>query len=317
MNIQVPYIVSLIWVGYFGLLYSGTEFAKTRQERMEQNRAYTVVVMTGTVLIYVLPIRYFLEGRVVYTYGPSCMATYAFALLFALLTLFKMLVKGKDMNVKRRKTVITWMVIWMIAAFVQFLNARLLLVGFASVLGMIILFFELENPEANIDRETGAFNAHALGEYVKQFYEGQERFSSIMLVLSDTSRLSDEEEGIRQDIALQEIVRYLSKIKDIKVFKTMERELVLITEDEERLQQVFLTLKERFHQPRHSRRLAEPVMLNPYYVLLMDSTVFRNTEEIFQMLRYLRVEERNPEKHIILLDDKKVAQFREKDKQKK
>lgn len=307
------YIVSLIWVGYFGLLYSGTDLAKTRQERMEQNRAYTMVVLTGTVLIYILPIRYYLEGRVVYTYGPSCMATYAFALLFVLLTLFKMFVKRKEMNAKRRKTVITWMVIWMIAAGVQFLNAELLLVGFASVLGMVILFFELENPEANIDRETGAFNAHALGEYVKQFYEGQERFSSIMLILSDTNRLSDEEEGIRQDIAFQEIARYLGKIKDIKVFKTMERELVLITEDEEHLQKIFLTLKERFQQPWHSRRLTEPMMLNPYYVLLMDSSVFRSTEEIFQMLRYLRVEERNPEKHIILLDDRRVAQFREKE----
>ena len=102
------YIVSLIWVGYFGLLYSGTELAKTRYERMKQNRAYTVVVMAGTVLIYVLPIRYYLEGRVVYTYGPSCMATYAFALMFVLLTLFRMFIKGKEMNAKRRWTSIIW-----------------------------------------------------------------------------------------------------------------------------------------------------------------------------------------------------------------
>lgn len=33
------YIVSLIWVGYFGLLYSGMELTNTRAERMRQNRA--------------------------------------------------------------------------------------------------------------------------------------------------------------------------------------------------------------------------------------------------------------------------------------
>lgn len=243
------YIVSLIWVGYFGLLYSGTELAKTRSERMKQNRAYTIAVLVGTFLIYILPIHYYLDGMVVYTYGPSCMTTYAFALLFVLLTIFKMLVRGKEMNANRRKTVIAWMLIWMIAALIQFLNARLLLVGFASVLGMVILFFKLENPDANIDRETGAYNAHALGEYVKQFYEGQERFSSIMLIFSDTNRLSNEEEGIRQDIILQEIVRYLEKIKDVKVFKTMERELVLITDSEEWIQKVFLMLQDVFSIP--------------------------------------------------------------------
>lgn len=307
------YIVSLVWVGYLGLLYSGTELAKTRSERVKQNWAYTVTVLTGTFLIYIFPIHYYLDGMIVYTYGPSCMTAYAFALLFVLLTMVKMLVRGKEMNAKRRRTVIAWMLIWVIAALIQFLNAGLLLVGFASVLGMVILFFKLENPDANIDRATGAYNAHALGEYVRQFYEGQERFSSIMLVFSDTNRMSDEEEGIRQDIVSQEIVRYLEKIKDIKVFKTMERELVLITDNEEWIQKVFLMLQERFQHPWHSRRLEEPLLLNPYYVLLMDSSVFRNTDEIFQMLRYLRVEERNPEKHIILLDDKRVAEFREKE----
>lgn len=306
------YIVSLVWVGYFGLLYSCTELAKSRNERMKQNRAYTVAVLTGTVLIYILPIHYYLEGEVVYTYGPACMTTYAFALLFVLLTIFKMLFRGKEMNAKRRRTVMIWMVIWTAAAFVQFLNARLLLVGFASVLGMVILFFELENPDANLDRETGAYNAHALGEYVRQLYGDQKRFSSIMLVLSDSVRPNDEEE-MRQDIALREIVSYLEKIRDVRVFKTVERELILITDNAEWLRKIFRMLQERFEHPWHNRRLEEPMYLNPYYVLMTDSTIFKNAEEIFQMLRYFRVEEKKPEKHIILLDDRRVAQFREKE----
>lgn len=308
------YIVSLVWVGYFGLLYSRTELAKTRNERMKQNQAYTVMVTVGTVLIYVLPIYYYLEGTVVYTYGPSCMTTYAFALLFVLLTIYKMLFQGKEMNAKRRRTVIIWIVIWMMAALIQFLNARLLLVGFASVLGMVILFFELENPDANIDRETGAYNAHALGEYVKQLYGERKIFASIMIVLSDIGRMRDDnDDGMRQDIAFHEIVNYLEKIKDIKVFKTVERELILIIDNKEQLQNIFRMLQERFENPWYSRRLDEPMQLNPYYVLLEDSSIFRNAEEIFQMLRYFRVEEKNPEKHIILLDDRRIARFREKE----
>lgn len=307
------YIVSLIWVGYFGLLYSGMELTNTRAERMRQNRAYTAAVIIGTFLIYILPIHYYLEGTIVYTYGPSCMTTYAFALLFVLLTIFKMVFRGKEMNAKRRKTVIIWMVIWIIAAFVQFLNARLLLVGFASVLGMVILFFELENPDANLDRETGAYNAHALGEYVKQLYGEQKIFSSMMLVLSDVGRTHDDDQGVRQDIAFREIVRYLEKIKDIRVFKTVEHELILIMDNVEQLQKIFRMLQERFKHPWYSRRLEASMQLSPYYVLLEDSSIFRNAEEIFQMLRYFRVEEKNPEKHIIVMDNKRIARFREKE----
>lgn len=134
------YIVSLVWVGYFGLIYSSTDFNGVRQEWRKKNRIYTIIVLAGTVLIYILPISYYHEEGIVYTYGASCNATYVFALLFVLATVYKVGIKGKNMNLKRRRAILIWMVIWIIAALTQFLNARLLLVGFASVLGVVILF---------------------------------------------------------------------------------------------------------------------------------------------------------------------------------
>ncbi len=228
------YIVSLIWVGYFGLIYSHFDFRGTKEEQIRENRMYTVIVLAGTLLIYILPIQYYLEGDVVYTYGPSCTATYIFALLFVLVTLYKVGVKGREMNPKRRRAIIMWMCIWIVAAVIQFLNANLLLVGFASVLGMIILFFELENPEANLDRETGAYNAHALGEYTKQLYEKQEGFSAILVALGNNTAAENDGSSQKTDRMLRNIARYADKIKNVKVFKTMERELALLTDDEKK-----------------------------------------------------------------------------------
>lgn len=307
------YIASLIWVGYFGLLYSGLDFAKNQKERVRLTKMYTVLVIVGTILIYALPIYYYLDGDVVYTYGPSCLATYTFALLFILITLYKVIIGKKEMNTKRRRAVITWMIIWIIAAFVQFLNAKLLLVGFASVLGMIILFFELENPEANLDRETGAYNAHALGEYMKQFYEAQETFAAILLAFPDAGMQHEEDADTRYDVILRQIVHYLAKLKDIKVFKTLEQELILMFSDEERMQEVFLLLKERFEQPWNEKEQEEPFYLHPYYVLLGDSAVLNNAGEIFQMLRYFRLQGKKSEKHIIIVDEKQIARLRELD----
>ena len=41
--------------------------------------------------------------------------------------------------------------------------------------------FELENPEANLDRETGAFNSHALLEYMRQEYEKDHTFAVLLI----------------------------------------------------------------------------------------------------------------------------------------
>ncbi len=304
------YIASLIWVGYLGLIYSCTDFVKSKAELMKLNRSYTAAVLVGSVLIYVLPIDYYLDGRIVYTYGPSCMATYFFALLFVVLTLYKV-AKGKEMNPKRRGAVIIWMIIWMIAAVVQFLNARLLLVGFASVLGMVILFFELENPEANLDRETGAYNAHALLTYMRQLYEEKTVFSLLLLAFTDLGRQNENE--TQQSIELIEIVRYLNRLKDVKVFKTLERELVLIFNDEDRMQEVFLRLKERFDQPWDFAGKNKEVYISPNYVLLQDSSMIRSAEEGVQMLGFFRAEGKKSRKHITILYEKKIESLRERE----
>lgn len=299
------YIVSLIWAGYFGLIYSRTDFRGMGARQTKGNGVYTAILLLGTVIIYALPIQYYLEGNVVYTYGPSCTATYFFAILFIMVTVFGVGIKGKDMNPKRRRAILMWMCIWIVAAVTQFLNANLLLVGFASVLGMVILFFELENPEANLDRETGAHNAHALGEYTKQLYQKQQGFSAILVALGDKVLLDNEGSSEQADRLLRSIARHADKIKDIKVFKTLERELVFIMDDADRMWEVYWDTREyidNFH-------------ISPYFVMLPDSLALGSVEELFLMLRHFRVgKRRNPAENYIVLDQEKIEQYKERER---
>ncbi len=308
------YIVSLIWVGYFGLIYASTDFISTRVERRKKNQIYTVIVLIGTILIYILPIQYYLEGKVVYTYGPSCTTTYIFALLFVLVTLYKVGIRGREMNPKRRRAIVIWMIIWIIAAVTQFLNSNLLLVGFASVLGIVILFFELENPEANLDRETGAYNAHALGEYAKLSYEKREGFSAMLLALNDMSVMGSEKNTMQFDTTLRSVVRYAEKRKGVKVFKTLERELVFLTADQKCLQEVYQDIKDYIENFWDEKKGEGQGGVSPIYVLLPDSLLLGSVEELFLMLRHFRVGKReNPEENSILLDEEKIGHYKEKE----
>ncbi len=308
------YIVSLIWVGYCGLIYSGNDFVVTKESWRKKNRIYTVFALTGTVLIYVLPIYYYHEGMVVYTYGPSCIATYIFALLFVLATVYKVGVRGKEMNPKRRRAILMWMFIWIVAAVTQFFNASLLLVGFTSAIGVVILFFELENPEASLDKETGAYNAHALGEYAKQLYRRQEPFSALLLALNDAVVASEEDNSSQVSVLLCSMVRYAEKLKDVKVFKTLERELILMTADGERMQEVFQDVKRYMENIWRENRGEALSLVSPSYVLLPDSLMLRNVEEVFQLLRHSRVEIRKAQEgNCIILDEDKIAHYKERE----
>ncbi|MDE6516748.1 MAG: EAL domain-containing protein [Acetatifactor sp.] len=211
------------------------------------------------------------------------------------------------MNPKRRRAIIMWMCIWIVAAVTQFLNANLLLVGFASVLGMTILFFELENPEANLDRETGAYNAHALGEYTKQLYEKQEQFSAVLIALGNNAVTENNGSSQQIDRMLRDIACYADKIKNVKVFKTLERELAFLTDDEGRMWEVLQEVKDYINTswPEAS----------PFYVVLPDSLLLRNVGELFLMLRHFRIGKRKDSTdNSIILDETQIGQYKERER---
>ena len=171
------YLLSLGATGYVALVYACADaYGLTRVNQFVKRMG--IVAAAVGVLIFLLPIHIYCEGRDVYTYGPSCIATYISAVLLILVTLFYTAKRGNGMNPRRRRAIRIWMTIWLISAGIQLLNSQVLLVGFAGALGIVVLFFELENPEANIDRNTGFFNARTFTDYIKYKYDSGEEIKN-------------------------------------------------------------------------------------------------------------------------------------------
>lgn len=298
------YIASLIWSIFFCLMYTNSDLYGDRAERFKNNLSYIVLVLAGTLLIYLLPIHYYQEGRVVYTYGPACIVTYAFALLYAFVILYKVAWKGKGMNSRRRQAVITWMLVWVAAAVIQFLNAELLLVSFSLVLGMLLLFFEMENPERNIDLETGFYNVYALGEYIKQLYGNKEAFSAIMLAWRGAPAADrDNTPGIWEKI------QRMKNPDDVTIFKMLEEEMILFVPNEQRMNEVVRDIRGcidwNLQEMQDGEWEAETA-----YALLPDSTLVHDREEFFQLWHYARtVMWDSLSDNLVILDGEMISRF--------
>lgn len=283
------YIVSLVWVGFSGLAYTMTDLY-TKAGYRRTLRSFFACTVAATLLIYCFPIYYHIEGDIIFTYGPSVAMTYICAVLLVLITFFKVIHDGKRMNPKRRRAVAVWMIIWLLAAGFQFLNNRILLVGFATSVGMLILFFELENPEANLDRETGAFNSHVLLEYMKQLYAGGKRFSLLVISL-ERFRGSRVEVSRLKDIT-GFLLRYFETIPDVKVFKNVESEFVLLFENSSNMEQAFYKLQKQFARGFQTDDEEKPVLFSedPLYIQIPDSTVAEGAEEMFRLFNYYKMQ---------------------------
>ncbi|MDE7477178.1 MAG: EAL domain-containing protein [Lachnospiraceae bacterium] len=306
------YLVSLVGTGYVALVYACADaFSLTKINQFIKMMG--VVTAAVSVVIFLLPVNIFWEGRDVYTYGPACIATYIGAVLLILSTLLYAANRGNGMNPKRRRAIRIWMYMWLIAAVIQFLNSELLVVGFASALGIVILFFELENPEANIDRKTGFFNARAFTDYIKYKYNSGEEVSGMLLSLENVH--SSDIRIEHADDVMAEVTEFIRKLPETKIFKTDEKEFTLVFDSSEQMERVYHIINNRFQTEwLADRENMTPVILQPYYLLVPTGSVAESADEMLGFLKYYKAHNMdNPENHIIILDENSVLKKRERD----
>ena len=276
---------------------------------------YIRIVTFGQILLVLLtPISVYRDGEVMYTYGLSVLLTYLFAVSYVLSSLACAVVFRRVIVRNRRIAVCIWMTMWMGAALVQFFNNQLLLVGFASALGMMALYLKLENPESNMDRQFGCFHAHALTQYLDQCYERGTRQSVLLISLAGTK--SDEAHGASRTESLERLTDYLTRFPKAKVFKNNDPELVVLLPDADEMMSVYQQVRGTFWPERKdgARKDGKKSMYPfSFMALIPDILLLENTDEFYQMLQYLRAENRRKNRaDIIYVDGTIFAAMRQR-----
>ena len=164
------YLVTLIWGALTALIYSSADLF-TRKKHQKIARYLHILALFQSIVTLLLPIHIFSSQKKTYTYGLSVNCVYFFVFLYILAALFSAIGFAKKINPRRAFAVILWMFIWLSSAVVQFFNNDLLIVGYASAIGILILFVIMENPEGNLDRHLGCFNSYALTIYINELLE--------------------------------------------------------------------------------------------------------------------------------------------------
>lgn len=304
------YVVSIIWVSFSALAYVVTDLY-SEKEYHRAIKKYLLTVCFASLVVYILPISYYHEEGVIFTYGPSVLMTYVFSILFIICILYHIIRYGKQLNAKRRDAVLMWMIAWLVAAGIQFMNNERLLVGFACALGMMILFFALENPEANMDKQVGCFNSHTLLEYFKQEFDRENDFSAL-LVSMDHYQKQNELDKINKFI--KELVQYLGNIPDVKIFKNVAPELTIVVRDQDVLQHVLSDIQERFLPKKNAiARKKDEVPYTPAFVVVENGRIAKSAEELLRLLEYFKKKAVLAEGLVVSIDERAVMESHEKE----
>ncbi|MCR5585037.1 MAG: EAL domain-containing protein [Lachnospiraceae bacterium] len=278
------YVASLVSVSIFGLRYLCADVYKHNKEyKKAMIRVYSIWILMIAV-IFALPIyvAYDESGVAKYTEGPSTLATYICVAIVIIMIVVTTETNKRIVNINRRKVVYIWIAAWVVAALIQFFNNELLIVSFGAALGVTIIYFALENPESNLDRNTGFFNENALGLYANQHFNVGRRFSLVYVEISPY-RNGGKKLSLEADIQ-EEINRYVMSFEKGDIFIINESEYCMAFESKENANDALELVRERFN---YGWGVKKNVILPTKYMYVPNSMEFEGWESLSQAIRFI------------------------------
>lgn len=280
------YNITLLLVGMSGFIYVCAD-AYTDKIYKKICRICFIIAVAEGIAVLLTPIECITDeaGNGLYTYGICLILTYIFGLVSVLATFVVLIRKKSRINPNRFKAVVFWFSIWLGVSLIQIVFKELLLVGFATAIGVLILYVKLENPEAYLDRQTGMFNNNALFEYWKELYGKGNNFSAICLAFDDLSNLDVYQE--EADIIRLEIASCLSEIDNSIAFRKSDDEIILIFSDTVDTDEIIHKIKKRCETGWGQNQL----ILHIGWISIENALIIHDGGELDQILRYVRLNE--------------------------
>ena len=297
------YIISLVWESVFALHYV---LVDVLAEKTHRKWKWYLIALTllQSIVIACLPIHIYQEGDITYTYGSSTLVVYAFTLVNILATIVVLCIFGKRMSKRRRVAAGMWMGIWITGALLQYFNSELLVVGFASVIGVLILFVVVENPQANIERKYGCFNAYALSEYAKQLFSRKENFSVLEITIGDIEGI--ENTVAEFDLLMEQMLLLTDKYKNVKVFRNVNSEFLIVGTEVDKLEEIGDEIRQIFSKNIY-------LYNNIQMIVVDEANEFSGLSELMHFLSFVEntfMEDGNA--RLYVADEHTVMKYRER-----
>ena len=275
------YLLTLVLLAMLSVVYVATSVSFHLPNYKKYIAAYILFFVIIVVLIYALPISMHenAEENLAWTDGACIYATYSGVLVFIVINLVQLFKRKAYIYERQRRTVLIWMFMWIAAAAIQLIDNQLLVVGFAGALGITVIFFQFENPELNLDWNTGLFNYVAYTRYGEELYSSDRDFYVIAVMFESTARQNAE--ASLGSMEAQGMLDAFLKIPNASVFKIMEDEILLFFSEENSAKSAW----ENFRKQAEAGKFE--VLGRSFFYYVEDPRCVSSCRELLDLLQYV------------------------------
>lgn len=307
------YVFSVMVVGYFVLLYVLAEINNNNQIPWIRYCIYSLFTVIAGIAAPFLSIYIYYEGRVLYTYGPFVSLAYLIGGMYLLIGVFYILKYYKTMNLNRRNAVVFSVLGLSVTAIVQCFNQELLLLSFSMAAAVVYIYISLQNPDENLDKETGTLNRNAFYAKISRLCEEGTEFFVLSISL-DNYKFISETFGIKSTkLLIKQVKNYLAENKYSMLFRNGEVEYSIIFEGtRDDFLRFTSKIRDRF---RNSWKIGGvEVMLNVSISAIPSIEASNQPEEILELVKYFIYEtKKQGEGSLVIVDKKEIEKKAERE----
>ena len=302
------YLLTILWKQVFGVLYIDTYISEQHDFKQRETWGYVTYGILGSIIIIVTPISGMMDrGRSGYHFGQATITAYVFAILLLIRMLWLLTQHRRQMTKVSRRSAYYWVSLCLIATLVQFLNNELMIAGFFSAVGIMMIYLKLENPERFIDSDTGFFNRLGLKRCVRQLDETGE---SVTMIYFDCEQIGHQGVVINREVRL-EVFNFFDNLKKVYPFRSTEEGFILVIREKEYVLKVINAINERFEKPWGKHK---DVYLKTKMIYLEDTNLLKSASDVKRIFRYIRYDKKvYEEEDVIYVDEDMIREAYKED----
>lgn len=302
------YLMTILWKQVFGILYIDTYISEQHDFKQKETWGYVTYGILGSIIILITPISGMLDrGKSGYHFGQATISAYVLAILLLVRMLWLLTQHRRQMTKNSRRSAYYWVGLCLIATLIQFLKNDLMIAGFFSAIGIMMIYMKLENPERFVDSDTGFFNKLGLKRCMRQLDETGE---SVTMIYFDCEQIGHQRMVIDREIRL-EVYNFFDNLKKAYPFRGVHEGIVIAIREKEYVLKVIKTINERFEKPWGKHK---DVYLKPKMIYLENTSVLKSALDVKKIFNFVRNDKKlYDEEDMIILDENMIHEAYKED----
>ncbi len=298
------YLLSITMVACLAAWFSVAEIRYSFKQFWINATAVPLVI--EIIVLLFAPVKIFAEGNAIYTYGIPVLVTYAFCTLYIVSTFIMILLLREKINVKRRYAIYFWMIAWLVAALIQFINNELLVVSLAMAIGCMYMYCKLENPEYHLDFATNVFNRKGFEMIMSEHIKYKEKKALISLLVRDMNMVNEVFGTHAVETVILAISKFADNIPDSTLFRLEDNLFCIALDKPGDSEKALEYIIKRFELPWNIENASMEIGVSLSYI--EDTLKFKTVDDLEEVVHYFAGESmKRPNGDILTVNEDELA----------